>query len=96
VVLAAGVAFALTACSFGLMHLKQLRATMARQPSLAEDPWLMLLDRHGGLMLSISLTALMLAAAADVVWEYAFNKTKTDRDTTGRGPSEHDQGGSET
>lgn len=69
VLLATGSAFALAACSYCVMILKQLAARAESQSSPAADPWLAWMDRHGGTMLATALAMLAAAALADFLWE---------------------------
>jgi hypothetical protein len=67
--LATGAAFALAACSYCVMILKQRAAGAEWQSSLAADPWLAWMDRHGGALLVTALAMLAAVALADFLWE---------------------------
>jgi hypothetical protein len=78
--LAAGAAFALAACSYCVMILKQRAAGAEWQSSLAADPWLAWMDRHGGTLLVTALAMLAAAALADFLWE-TLNASRYDNST---------------
>ena len=70
ILLAAGVAFAMAACSYSVLYIKQLSAgAEASLLVIEQHPWLALLDRHGEMLLVAALAILAVAALADFLWE---------------------------
>ena len=81
----AGVAFAITACAYGIMAVKAMTPDASDQT----HPLLVFLDRHGMMLLGGELTVLAvmcgLAMATDSYW--------TAHGQSEHGQSEHDQAG---
>ncbi len=77
IVLAAGAALVMAACSYSVVYVKQ-QASGAGQPVLPADaaPWWALVDRHGGVLLATALVMLAAAALADFLWEYASTRKR--------------------
>jgi hypothetical protein len=70
ILLAAGVAFVMAACSYSVLYIKQLTAEAEASLLVIEQhPWLALLDRHGEMLLAAALAILAVAALADFLWE---------------------------
>ncbi|MCH5373960.1 MAG: hypothetical protein JJ992_08290 [Planctomycetes bacterium] len=92
-VLGAGAAFALTACTCVVVYARKNAATTTGRPTATGDPWLALLDRHCGLVLSIALAVLLIAALADVVWEYLLGRAANPDGAADNDSSELDKGG---
>ena len=69
--LAAGVAFVMAACSYSVLYIKQLSAgAEASAIAIEQHPWLALFDRHGEMLLVATLAILAVAVLADFLWEY--------------------------
>jgi quercetin dioxygenase-like cupin family protein len=77
IVLAAGAALVMAACSYSVVYVKQ-QASGAGRPVLPADesPWWELVDRHGGTLLATALVMLAAAALADFLWEYAATQRR--------------------
>jgi quercetin dioxygenase-like cupin family protein len=77
IVLAAGAALVMAACSSSVVSVKQLASGAGRPVIRADEaPWLALVDRHGGTLLATALGMLAAAAFADFLWEYAPSRKR--------------------
>ncbi len=73
ILLAAGVAFVMAACSYSVLYIKQLSAGAGAEASamaIQQHPWLALFDRHGEMLLVATLAILAVAVLADFLWEH--------------------------
>ncbi len=71
VLLAAGAAFFMAACSYTVLYIKQWSAgTEASRIVIEQHPWLALVDRYGETLLATTLAILTVAVLADVLWEH--------------------------
>lgn len=68
-ILAAGILFTVTVCSYGVMHLQQLQAVSQGDASATSHMLTDLLQRRGEMILAAELVVLAAAALAAVVWE---------------------------
>ena len=68
-----GVAFVITACSYGLVLLRSTRPMDALRAGNAQNPLLQLMQRHGQTILFVELGVLLVATvgciATDSYWE---------------------------
>lgn len=90
IVLAAGAAFVMVACSYSVLYIKQgsARAEGALD-AIEQHPWLAFMDQHGELMLVATLVVLTIAVAADCWWENGLS-------TSGRKKNANTKMGTET
>lgn len=63
---AAGIAFALTACAYSVMTLKAVRPPEAQSPTAGGAALLVFLDEHGAGLMAAELALLALATVAAI------------------------------
>lgn len=75
ILLAAGAAFVMAACSYTVLYIKQWSAEAEASLMVIEQhPWLALVDRHGEMLLATALAILTVVSLADFLWEYRRNR----------------------